>query len=630
MITYRGPMPPADEEEFLVAVAADPENDELRLELANHLRSYEPGLAQFITMQVTRVQGQRKRSNLDDDVPTADERRLLSGNAVAWSRAVAHYARQAGSDRSQLTFHRGLVARIGMDPRVFMERAPYLLKTTPVRHIDFTACTPATLERLLATEHLGRLDSIGFVDLGFDDDAIEAIAASPRLANCRYLDLSGNRLSARAFDAIAASPHLQQLLVLERRQYNGSDPARSMHPGEVKMVHRDGEGIRVWIGEINEHGHALLDQHGYLPWLYFRNRVSRFNARWAATHGHRPVRWPGQGAAIPAATVSVFDRALRESAGLKTALPPVLCLGQVSTVEGSDLRVKAGTDFAGNFYLDYVRETDDSTWHGRVHPDGRVEPLQNYQGQYGTRVLGTEEATEEERRRVAAHNEKVRKILRSKGFEDQPEPANLTNLPLCLGCQRPVLEISGQFTRLQPYLLRLPTEKHLLDTAGDWHEWCLEAASLGDGWHHARVRSLLKPGARPVAEVDGWTVLESSAEALAVSPAGAVLSLNFAWHRPTFGGLAGVIREPEMNLQLDADRMRVIQDTLERAGHYPLLSLADDLGIRYRLRHPELWRESGLRYDPELREFWSARHLTAALEYSVFVPDVLAPYARVG
>ena len=168
VITYRGPMPPADEEEFLVAVAADPENDELRLELANHLRSYEPGLAQFITMQVTRVQGQRKRSNLDDDVPTADERRLLSGNAVAWSRAVAHYARQAGSDRSQLTFHRGLVARIGMDPRLFMERAPYLLKTTPVRHIDFTACTPATLEQLLAAEHLGRLDSIGFVDLGFD------------------------------------------------------------------------------------------------------------------------------------------------------------------------------------------------------------------------------------------------------------------------------------------------------------------------------------------------------------------------------------------------------------------------------------------------------------------------------
>lgn len=292
---------PADEKEFLVAIAADPENDELRLGFADFLQPYEPDLARFIRAQVTRVRGRRDRGDLSDDAMPDDERRLLSRNAGAWSRAVGHYARPAGTDRTRLTFHRGLVARIGMDPDVFVERGKHLLRTTPVRHIDFAAGTPAALGRLLAAEHLGLLDSIGFVDLDLDDDAVTAIAASPHLAGCRHLDLSGNRLGPRAFDAIGASPHLRQLLVLERMRYDDREPAHRTYPGEVRVVHRDGRGIRASIRAMDDHGRALLDEHGYLPWLYWRNRVSRFNARWAATRGRLPAPWQAHGAAVPAA-----------------------------------------------------------------------------------------------------------------------------------------------------------------------------------------------------------------------------------------------------------------------------------------------------------------------------------------
>jgi hypothetical protein len=118
-------------------------------------------------------------------------------------------------------------------------------------------------------------------------------------------------------------------------------------------------------------------------------------------------------------------RALRTVARHADRLPDELEEGRVFTVadptgdrDGEDLRALVGVGPDGALYLDYFRAGPSSSRHGRIHADGRFEKLENYEGQFGTRVLATPAETERERQRVAAHNAAVRAHLRAKGFED--------------------------------------------------------------------------------------------------------------------------------------------------------------------------------------------------------------------
>jgi hypothetical protein len=104
------------------------------------------------------------------------------------------------------------------------------------------------------------------------------------------------------------------------------------------------------------------------------------------------------------------------------ALPEPLPLGQVvrlsdpkATGSAEDLRVLAG--HAAGYYLDYFRVNGEISSHGRIHADGRVEPLENYEGQFGITVFPDPAATAREKQRVGEHNARVRALLRHKGFE---------------------------------------------------------------------------------------------------------------------------------------------------------------------------------------------------------------------
>jgi hypothetical protein len=161
--------------------------------------------------------------------------------------------------------------------------------TSLMIRVDFPRLPPGALPRLLACEALGKLDSIGFPATGLDDDAVAMIAACPHLEHCLYLDLSRNPLGPRAFEALAASPHLRRLLVVERAQIAGLDPALTWHPGEVVTAEISATQSRAMLHHIRDEGHALEVRHGYLPWLHLDNRVARFDARWFVDHGLRPV-----------------------------------------------------------------------------------------------------------------------------------------------------------------------------------------------------------------------------------------------------------------------------------------------------------------------------------------------------
>jgi len=107
----------------------------------------------------------------------------------------------------------------------------------------------------------------------------------------------------------------------------------------------------------------------------------------------------------------------------KQALPEALETGRVyRPVDpglGSHhpaLQVLLGHD-GTEFYLDYVTSSEDATSHRRIHSDGSVTALENYEGQFGIREMEDAAATAREDARVSAHNAHVAEVLRQKGFE---------------------------------------------------------------------------------------------------------------------------------------------------------------------------------------------------------------------
>jgi hypothetical protein len=61
---------------------------------------------------------------------------------------------------------------------------------------------------------------------------------------------------------------------------------------------------------------------------------------------------------------------------------------------------------------------------------------------------------------------------------------------------------------------------------------------------------------------------------------------------------------------------------------YPVLDVADALGIRDRLDHPEVLTDAAFRLDPEVEPEWTSRFVVAAVEHGVFVPPELTGYLQ--
>lgn len=67
-----------------------------------------------------------------------------------------------------------------------------------------------------------------------------------------------------------------------------------------------------------------------------------------------------------------------------------------------------------DFYLS--RDDDETSYHGRIHEDGREEALENYEWQVGLPILATPEETAREHERIHAQRAEVARILERKGF----------------------------------------------------------------------------------------------------------------------------------------------------------------------------------------------------------------------
>jgi hypothetical protein len=202
------------------------------------------------------------------------------------------------------------------------------------------------------------------------------------------------------------------------------------------------------------------------------------------------------------------------------------------------------------------------------------------------------------------------------------------NLSTCVSCGRRVLELEGQFAKLDPYFVHDGAPP--LDTAGHWHAHCLAASPVAPAWYAARLRNHCEVrGYQPIAELAHWTVVRHARTnaVVAFGRAGELVSVDHRPGRRVEGGIVYPVRESMYNLELeDAAVIGEIQRGLEADGTYPLTAVLDALGIGQLVVHPVALEGGVFRLAPALRPYWSRTAVSARAEYGVFVPAELEPY----
>jgi hypothetical protein len=206
---------------------------------------------------------------------------------------------------------------------------------------------------------------------------------------------------------------------------------------------------------------------------------------------------------------------------------------------------------------------------------------------------------------------------------------------ICVACALPVLELEGQFEVLDSYNLNeSPIDP---GSAGWWHSRCLTTSAVGSQWHELRLQNFVNErGYRRVGDLPSWVVVQHprTGEIVAFARDGRLVDLtgkNTSTATAVTGGSIYSVRERDFHLKLphvaaNERTISAVQAALATSGTYPILELANDLGIRDRLFHAEALQGGVLQFDPELRPFWGRHAVAFRAEYGVFIPAELEAY----
>jgi uncharacterized protein (TIGR02996 family) len=135
------------------------------------------------------------------------EDQLLKAHGRAWAAPLSDLI--AGHK-----FIRGLIGQVTLSLDRFLDAAPTLFAAAPIQHLNLTP--PRTrFAELLRSPHLGRLISLSFDRIGLDDEDARAIAAAEAMRTLRWLSLARNKIGRPGVEALAASPWLARLAVLD-------------------------------------------------------------------------------------------------------------------------------------------------------------------------------------------------------------------------------------------------------------------------------------------------------------------------------------------------------------------------------------------------------------------------------
>jgi uncharacterized protein (TIGR02996 family) len=229
-------------------ILAHPDDLAARLAFADALQASDPDLAAFVRLG---VQAARLAPEDPALIPLEQQtRRAYRGRAKE-----ALYERH----RSWLgapILAGGLIEGGTVDAADFLANADAGFAEVPIRHLVLTSARPV-LAAVLAAPWLGRLRSLELPSAGLDDADAARIADAAGLAGLAWLGLPDNAIGPVGVQALAASPHLAALQVLDLR-LNPAPPLRR------EPLTDAGEGI----GHLpNPYADALIARFGWRPWL---------------------------------------------------------------------------------------------------------------------------------------------------------------------------------------------------------------------------------------------------------------------------------------------------------------------------------------------------------------------------
>lgn len=238
----------SDEHALYAAIIAEPNDDAARRALAAYYDAKGNPLGELIRVQLE-LAPQRAQGKPSGKLLLREEALIK-----AHGRAVAA---PLGDLISGSKLHRGLIGEVTLSLDKFLDVAATLFASAPIQHLNVTA--PRTRwSEFLRSPHLARLSSLSLSKLGLGDDDARAIAGAETLRTLCWLSLSHNQIGRPGVEALAASPWLANLRVLDLTR-NPCDPIP--RPGAVDLDGRVTAIDRPMIAD------ELVRTYGPRRWL---------------------------------------------------------------------------------------------------------------------------------------------------------------------------------------------------------------------------------------------------------------------------------------------------------------------------------------------------------------------------
>jgi uncharacterized protein (TIGR02996 family) len=184
---------------------------------------------------------------------------LIDRHGASWAGAIA-------GSVDAYHFVRGFVGWIKLSAQRFLDHGDGIMALAPVQHLDLTGIRDVD-EALFDSPLLSHIRSLSMDACGLHDLHLQMLAASPHVANLRWLSVADNHLTLAAAEALAASPYLRNLRYAEFRS-NPTDPVE-------QLGYDSGIVVASWMPK---EGSDLEARFGHQPWLHREVIHGRFKA----------------------------------------------------------------------------------------------------------------------------------------------------------------------------------------------------------------------------------------------------------------------------------------------------------------------------------------------------------------
>jgi uncharacterized protein (TIGR02996 family) len=166
---------------FLLALLADPDDDTLRLALADWLDENDQSpRAEFVRVQIELARGVRDRDRRRE--LELRQRDLLIAHDVEWTQPLADALRLKPGAWGGWVFRRGFVEYFRLSPYTLVTDGPKLARLTPVRELYFLNAPIPDVWKLPLLKSVTHI-----YEVRLDPDTAEAMLACPYLNGLRVL-----------------------------------------------------------------------------------------------------------------------------------------------------------------------------------------------------------------------------------------------------------------------------------------------------------------------------------------------------------------------------------------------------------------------------------------------------------